>query len=144
MRRSHSRLERAWVTVFAVVVVYCVFFVLSEANLVRNRFTDSWWHIAVADEYAKTRAFAKDPFLENAPEFAPFGLTDFVNARASRITGHAASELFPVLVALNVGIFMCATFMAGLMLKTLALIRTLAGTGKDSEDSEEAEGKACV
>lgn len=64
---------------FALFVIYCVFFVLTNGNIVRNRFTDSWWRIALADEYSQTGVFAKDPFFADAPPFAGTTFEQIVN-----------------------------------------------------------------
>ena len=67
-----------------------------RSHVVVNRYTDSWWHIAVADEYVKTGIFAKDPFIENAQaKFAQFGLMDFSNALICKATGVNSKDVFP-------------------------------------------------
>ncbi|NQT91794.1 MAG: hypothetical protein HQ559_03460 [Lentisphaerae bacterium] len=98
----------------AVVFSICgLLFVASHDEVVLNRFADSWWHVAAADEYSETGVFAKDPFFENVPPFAQFGFVEFLNAKISSWTGLETGRVFPFLVAVNAGLFLCAAFLAG-------------------------------
>jgi len=111
-----SKLDIVCMVLFAAFAVYGFAFVVTHGHVVLNRYTDSWWHVAAADEYAKTGVFAKDPFFEDTPPFAQFGLMDFVNGAVSRLTGLDTSRGFVWLVAFNVVVFLVATFAAGFQL----------------------------
>ena len=105
----------SWIAVCVVVglVVYCVAFITTHEHIVLNRYVDSWWHIAVADEYAYTGAFAKDPFFTAAPPFAQFGLLDWATGMLSDVTGCRAQVLFPYVLSLSVAASLMCSFAAG-------------------------------
>jgi len=113
MRKESTLLKWALVAMFAVFVGCCVAFVLMHGHVVLNRFTDSWWHIAAADEYLRTGNFAGDPFVQNAPPFAQFGLVEYANASISRLTGADTKQVFVFLVAFNVMVVLVSSFLAG-------------------------------
>ncbi len=114
---------------FALFVVYCVFFVLTHGNIVRNRFTDSWWRIALADEYAKTGVFAKDPFFTDAPPFAQFDLMAFMNAKISRVSGISTKKILTGLTAVNAAIALLSVFFAGYLFNKRILAGCLCSIG---------------
>lgn len=111
--RAFRFLNGACLLLFVVFTIGCAAYVVLHDHVVLNRFTDSWWHVAAADEYAKTGVFAKDPFFEDVPPFAQFGLTEFLCAKVSAWTGADTSRVFPLLVAVNAAVFLCAAFLAG-------------------------------
>ncbi|MCE9613212.1 MAG: hypothetical protein K8T26_02995 [Lentisphaerae bacterium] len=83
-----------------------------------NRINDSWWHIAAADEFLRTGNFAADPFLQGAPAFAQFGLTDAVTAALAKATGSTAAWAWSWALALNgvvaaAACMLCGRLMAG-------------------------------
>ncbi|MGQ9661184.1 MAG: hypothetical protein ACUVWX_02465 [Kiritimatiellia bacterium] len=112
LRHKERRVSNLALALWLLMVAGAVLFVLARRCTVLNRFTDSWWHIAAADEYLRTGVFARDPFFEEAPPFAQFGLMDFLNAWVCRFLGTRPQEVFVPLVALNVAIFLSATFLA--------------------------------
>ncbi len=112
--KADNIINKISVLLFLVLVICSVGFVLLRSNVVLNRYTDSWWHIAVADEYAKTGVFAKDPFIKDAPaKFAQFGLMDVDNAILCRIIGKTSMQMFSWCVAENVMMFLFCAFAAG-------------------------------
>ncbi|MCX7590802.1 MAG: hypothetical protein N2255_04155 [Kiritimatiellae bacterium] len=108
--QSFGRLS---LVVFLAFATGCFGFVLLRRNVVLNRFTDSWWHIAAADEYARTGVLAKDPFFENAPRFAQFGLMDFVTAKLARMFDQSPHRMFVFVLAADVVVFLTSAFLAG-------------------------------
>jgi len=105
------------------LVAYSTSFVLRHGHVVRNRFTDAWWHIAAAEEYARTGVFAKDPFFKEAPPFAQFGLMEFANARITHVASSQPEAVYVLLIAVQAAVFLLATFAAG----TLAAGRAWGG-----------------
>jgi len=110
---SKQSTNRVCLLLFAVMVLGCVGFIGLKRHVVLNRYTDSWWHIAVADEYLRTGLFAKDPFFQGAPPFAQFGLMDVVNAKVCALTGAVPRRVFPWLVAANGAVFLAGAFLSG-------------------------------
>ena len=106
---------------FAGLLLYAGVFVLCHANIVRNRFTDAWWHIAAAEEYAVSGEFARDPFIPDAPPFAQFGLMEFLNAKLSNTFRCPPMKTFVFLIAGQTACFFIAAFLAGLLLRRRAL-----------------------
>lgn len=98
---------------YASAVVYAWSFVLSHPALVMGRYTDAWWHCAAADEYARTGVFAKDPFLAVAPQYAQFGLLEFLTAKWSVFAGLDCRAAFIGVLAMAVVAFMGFAFAAG-------------------------------
>ena len=110
---STGLVRRLSLAVFLIFLIGSVGFVLARRNVVLNRFTDSWWHVAVADEYAATGIFARDPFFEDAPPFAQFGLMDYLNAHISSSTRMDTRQTFSLLISGQVALFLTGAFLAG-------------------------------
>lgn len=107
-------LNKISLVLFVGLVICCAGFVIMRSHVVLNRYTDSWWHVAVADEYVNTGIFAKDPFIKDAPyKFAQFGLMDFCNAIICEVTGRDCKIVFPWCVAGSAVLFLVGAFMSG-------------------------------
>lgn len=102
---------------FLLFALYCAAFTVTHKNIILNRYTDSWWHIAAAEEYAASGEFAKDPFFVDAPPFAQFGLMEFVNARLSLFTGASTRDIWPWLVGWNVLAAAMVSFLTGFLIR---------------------------
>ena len=102
---------------FCGLVVYSFTFVWGHGDVVRNRFTDAWWHIAAADEFARSGVFAGDPFFTDTPPFAQFGLTDWTVGTLARVTGWPVPKLFVCVTAANTFVFLSAAFVSGWLLR---------------------------
>ena len=114
----------SWLGILCVALaIYAAGFVVTHRALILNRYTDSWWHIAAADEYLRTGVFAKDPFYTDAPPFAPFGLMEFANARVCWLTGLSPKDVLPGLDVFFLILFLVGSFLAG------CLVRRKVGAG---------------
>lgn len=89
------------------------FFILSRGHVVINRYIDATWHMVAADEFARTGVFAKDPFIQNAPRFASFGLWDFINGLIQRLFDLPVERVFVASNAVTVTLFLLASYLAG-------------------------------
>ena len=98
---------------FLGLAVYCPLFVMTHQHIVLNRYTDSWWHMSVANEYALTGEFAKDPFFSDTPKFAPFGLIDYLVAKLRLWANVDEKTGWCLVVAIGGLTLLLAGFLAG-------------------------------
>jgi hypothetical protein len=96
-----------------IVLGFALWCTVTHSALILNRYRDSWWHIAAADEYQRTGVFGKDPFYKQAPPFVLFGLMDAANAKLSALTGWPPRITFLRLYSLNTLILLGAAFLTG-------------------------------
>ena len=117
IKANSKKVDLVCVAMAAILIVYCFGFTVTHGHIVLNRFSDSWWHIALADQFAATGIFADDPFFENAPPFAQFGLMDYVNGMTCRLFDADPARVFAFLAAVNVALALVAAFLAGHVLR---------------------------
>ena len=111
-----KRITHAIAPTLLVLLLICVFTtILSRGHIIVNRYTDATWHMAVADEFARTGIFAKDPFIPEAPPFAPFGLWDFINGSLQRRFDATPEQVFVTSNAVSCTLFLLASYFAGLL-----------------------------
>ncbi len=105
-----------WLVIVGLLVLLALVFsyVYMRGHVVLNRYTDTTWHLAAADEYARTGVFGKDPFFVDVPPFAPFGLWDFTNGLLLRWTGRDVESILIFTNASFLVLSLLACFVAGL------------------------------
>jgi hypothetical protein len=126
--RTRELLDIAGVVVYAALVLYVFAFIFTHPHTVHNRYTDSWWHISVAEEFADTGRFAGDPFLVGAPRYATFGLLDYTCGLISGNTEADAADVYVVLLAVGAAVSLGAAFAAGYVLTRRVWPAVVAGS----------------
>lgn len=113
---ASTAMARAIPIAVLISAMVCAFlFIVFRGHVVVNRYTDATWHMAVADEFARTGIFAKDPFIPNAPAFSQFGLWDYVNGLAHRALTLPSERVFVISNGLTSALFLLASYLAGVL-----------------------------
>ncbi len=108
------RVSNAIAGVLAVMIMIgagC--FVYLNGHVVLNRYSDATWHLSVADEFATSGVFGKDPFIPDAPRFSQFGLWDWLNGMFVRWFRIPVDEVLVLTNAVFSVVFLSACFCAG-------------------------------